>query len=111
MNNLIMIILALAALTLGGILGYGFGYVQSVAQKRYMKRQRAGELIGWSIVPGSMTRVAFLMAALLLVQIACPMLFEGQIQWIVSTGVVLGYGTMLYRQARERVDSSLQKIS
>jgi hypothetical protein len=45
-----------------------------------------------------MGRVAYLLVALLAVQILCPLLFSDGVQWWVSSGVLAGYGTMLYRQ-------------
>jgi hypothetical protein len=108
MNTQILnILLASAAGILGGVVGFGFGLVQREAQIRNQKRQQGGALnSGWAVMPGSMTRVAFLMVALLVVQVGCPMLFEGDFQWIVSLGVVLGYGSILYQQIRERVKTA-----
>ena len=49
-----------------------------------------------------------LMMALVLVQVVCPMLFVNGIQWWVSGGVVLGYGSVLFSQLlRQRTHNGL----
>ena len=60
----------------GGMVGYGFGKIQDAAARRYHKLQQDGQFnSSWSIVPGSMRRTAWLLVALALVQLVCPMLF------------------------------------
>jgi len=91
----------------GLTIGYAFGLIQDAAARRNKQRQERGLLhSGWSIMPGSMTRVAMLLVALALVQVACPLLFTHYNQWLVSGGVVLGYGTVLFQQLRRRVVTS-----
>jgi hypothetical protein len=93
----------LIGLIAGGVIGLGFGAVQDIALRRNQKLQQAGSLNnGWAVMPGSMRRVAYLMIALVLVQIICPLLFEGSTQWWVSGGVVIGYGTLLFRRLKSR---------
>jgi len=46
--------------------------------------------------------VAYLLIALVIVQLICPLLFVDGSQWWVSGGVVLGYGFVLFRQSRQR---------
>ncbi len=93
----------LAGLAAGGLIGVGFGMVQDLAWRRNQQLQQAGDLkSGWAVMPGSMRRVAYLLVALVAVQIFCPMLFTDGVQWWVSGGVVAGYGAMLYRQLRLR---------
>jgi hypothetical protein len=104
MTNLL---LSTAGFIIGGFIGIAFGAVQNFALHRNEKRQIAGNLkSGWMVMPGSMSRVAFLMLALALVQIGMPMLFQGESQWMVSAGVVLGYGWMLFVQFRRKTDKS-----
>jgi amino acid transporter len=99
-------LLTIAGFIVGGLIGLAFGAVQNVALRRNEKRQKDGHLkSGWMVMPGSMTRVAFLMIALVLVQIGMPMLFNGVSQWMVSAGVVLGYGWMLYVEYRRKVQT------
>jgi amino acid transporter len=99
-------LLTIAGFIVGGLIGLAFGAIQNVALRRNEKRQKAGYLkSGWMVMPGSMTRVAFLMIALVLVQIGMPMLFDGLSQWMVSAGVVLGYGWMLYVEYRRKVQT------
>lgn len=93
----------LAALVAGGLIGYVFGTIQQFALRRNEKRQESGQLNnGWAVMPGSGRRVAYLLIALVLVQLICPLFFVNGSQWWVSGGVVLGYGTILFRQLRQR---------
>ncbi len=93
----------LAALAAGALIGYVFGTIQQIALRRNEKRQEDGKLnTGWAVMPGSGRRVAYLLIALVLVQLICPLFFVNGSQWWVSGGVVLGYGTILYRQFRRR---------
>ena len=98
---------SLAALVAGGLIGSAFGAVQEIALKRNEQRQQTGDLKnGWSVMPGSMRRVAYLLIGLVLVQILCPLFFENGSQWWVSAGVVLAYAWFLFRGlARRRAGS------
>jgi len=99
-------LLTIAGFIVGGFIGLAFGTVQNFALRRNEKRQESGQLkSGWMVMPGSMSRVVFLMLALVLVQIGMPMLFDGMSQWMVSAGVVLGYGWMLYVEYRRKVQT------
>src|SRR3954466_82718 len=81
------------ALACGAVIGYAFGLLQQAALRRHELREQTGKLkSGWSLMPGSGARVAYLLIALALVQLVCPLLFVDGVQWIVSAGVVLGYG-------------------
>ena len=93
------------AAIVGAVIGLGFGTVQNAALRRHERRQSAGKLnSGWSLMPGSFTRVAILMIALAVVQVVCPMLFSpgSASPWFVSGGLVLGYGWTLFAQLRHR---------
>ena len=91
------------ALAAGSAIGFGFGMIQQFARRRYEQKERSGVFDNaWAVMPGSMTRVAYLMLALVLVQVTAPMLFGGVNQWLVSGGVVLGYGAMLFREFSRR---------
>jgi hypothetical protein len=97
------ILRCVAALVAGGLIGYAFGTIQQMALRRNEKRQNSGQLNnGWAVMPGSGRRVAYLVIALVLVQIICPLFFVNGSQWWVSGGVVIGYGAILYRQLRHR---------
>jgi hypothetical protein len=104
MNLLSLEILRLpAALLAGTAIGLAFGAFQKRARQRNEQRQREGQFnSGWAATPGSFRRVAYLLVALALVQLVCPILFvPGSFSsWAVSAGVVLGYGVGLYRQMR-----------
>src|SRR5262249_29660319 len=103
MTTFLEIIRPAAGLLAGGIIGYGFGLVQDAARRRNEKRQQSGELkSGWAVMPGSGARVAYLLVALALIQLVCPMLFVEGTQWWVSGGVVGGYGAVLFQQLRHR---------
>ncbi len=92
------------ALLAGGVIGLAFGTLQQAALRRNERRQREGRLNnGWSLMPGAGARVAYLLIALIIVQLVCPLLFSDGTQWVVSAGLVLGYGWTLYRQLRQRV--------
>jgi hypothetical protein len=96
----LFILLAVAA---GGAIGYGFGSIQNLALRRNERRQQDGSLSnGWAVMPGSMTRVAYLLVALVVVQILCPLLFKDGTQWWVSAGLVMGYGYVLFRRLMRR---------
>jgi hypothetical protein len=93
----------LAAFVAGGLIGYAFGTIQQIALRRNEKRQESGKLNnGWAVMPGSGRRVAYLLIALVLVQLICPLFFVNGSQWWVSGGVVLGYAITLLRQLRQR---------
>lgn len=96
---------AITALIIGGVIGAAFGTLQNFARRKNEQQEREGKLkSGWSLMPGSGARVAYLLVTLVLIQIVCPMLFKGgTTQWWVSAGVVLGYGTMLAVQLRRRL--------
>lgn len=101
MTNTLLII---AGLFVGGFIGLAFGAFQNAALRRNEKLQKQGDLkSGWLVMPGSMSRVAFLMVALVVVQVVMPLLFDGVSQWMVSAGVVLGYGWILYLQLRHYI--------
>lgn len=88
----------------GVAIGWAFGLLQQFAAKRHAEKEATGKLnSAWSLMPGSMTRVAFLLIALAIVQVICPMFFTGNAQWAVSVGVVLGYGWTLYQAMRARL--------
>lgn len=93
----------LSAVLVGGMIGYAFGLIQNAARLRHEKKQIEGKFkSGWSIIPGSGARVAYLLVALLLVQLICPLLFEDGTQWLVSGGVAAGYGWVLFQQLLRR---------
>ena len=88
----------------GGVIGYAFGLLQQAALRQHEQQERDGKLRnGWSIMPGSGAHVAYLLIALALVQLVCPLLFVDGTQWIVSGGVVFGYGWTLFRRLRQNL--------
>jgi hypothetical protein len=94
------------ALMAGSVIGLAFGTLQQFARRRHEARERAGTLgSGWSLMPGAGARVAYLLLALALVQFICPLLFVDNTQWMVSAGVVFGYGWTLFRDLRVRLSS------
>ncbi|HWD93421.1 MAG TPA: hypothetical protein VG938_13850 [Verrucomicrobiae bacterium] len=107
-TQFIIMLASIAALVVGGLIGLAFGQLQNVARRRNEKREAEGSFkSGWTLMPGSGVRVAYLLITLVLIQIICPMLFNnGATQWWVSGGVVAGYGLMLALQLRERVSGN-----
>jgi len=101
------ILVPTTGLVAGVAIGYAFGLIQDAAARRNQQQLDRGLLHnGWSLMPGSMTRVAMLLLALVVVQVACPLLFVHYNQWLVSGGVVAGYGFVLYQQLRKRMAAS-----
>jgi len=95
---------SILALIVGGIIGVGFGMIQDAARRKNERFQEAGKLkSGWAVIPGSGKRVAYLMVALILVQVICPLLFQDSIKWWVAGGVAGGYGFMLFWELRQRL--------
>ncbi|MBS0632677.1 MAG: hypothetical protein JSS11_12250 [Verrucomicrobia bacterium] len=104
-TNLLMDI---AGVTAGAVIGLAFGLLQQAALRRNEARQREGKLkSGWSLMPGAGVRTAYLLIALALVQLVCPLLFVDGTQWLVSGGVVLGYGWMLLQQLRAKLKAGV----
>ena len=72
---------SLTALLVGAIIGVSFGLIQGAARKRNEKRQQSGAFTsGWAVMPGSGVRVAYLLIALVLIQVLCPLLFRDGVQ-------------------------------
>ncbi len=94
----------LSGLLAGGAIGFAFGLLQQAALRRHQALEQSGKLKnGWSLIPGSGARIAYLLLALILVQVICPLLFADGTQWWVSAGLVVGYGSQLYQQLRLRL--------
>ena len=103
-SQFVFMLQSIAALIVGGLIGAGFGMVQDAARRRNERLQESGKFkSGWSVMPGSGKRIAFLVITLVLIQIICPLLFRDGIQWWVSAGVAGGYGIMLFLQLRQRL--------
>ena len=96
-------ILPFGAIIIGAAIGYVFGAIQHAALLYNKRRQENGNLKnGWILMPGSMGRVAILMVVMALVQVLCPIFFDDTTtQWLISVGVVLGYGWTLLQQLRQ----------
>ncbi len=98
------ILQALFALLIGGGIGLAFGQLQEAALRRHHALQDRGQFhSGWAVMPRSFGRVAFLLIALVLVQLVCPLLFTNGAQWWVSGGVLGGYGLVLWEQLRRGI--------
>lgn len=102
--GLVEIAVGLLALAGGGLIGLAFGYIQDAAARKNQARYNAGELNNcWAVMPGSARRTAFLLVALVGVQVICPLLFHNGSQWWVSGGIVAGYGWTLWRKLRQSI--------
>ena len=98
---------SLVAVLAGLCIGYCFGLLQRAALRRNEQREQNGNLgNGWSLMPGSGARVAYLLIALALVQLVCPLLFVAGTQWLVSAGLMMGYGWILAAQLRSKLKSA-----
>ncbi len=98
------LILSAAAVIIGAVIGYSFGFAQKIAAERYAKKQQHGTFSSaWAVMPGSGVRIAYFMVLLVIIQLTCPLFFDGDIQWLVSAGVVLGYGWTLTVQLRNKL--------
>ncbi len=103
MNSIIETLLTIAALLLGSAVGYSFGAMQNAARIQNKKISDIGKLkSNWKILPGSFGRISLLLIILALIQLSIPMLFKGSIQWIVSLGILLGYGWSFVRKLKQR---------
>ena len=102
-------LLITSAIILGGIIGAGFGILQNNALRKHKQLEKSGKLTnGWGIMPGSMQRVFYLLVLLIGIQLVCPMLFtDSTTQWLISAGIVIGYGWVLTQRirVRERISS------
>ena len=108
MNTSIEILQIITAILVGGIIGLAFGYIQGIARQHNEEKQASGQLKSiWALMPGSGTRVAYLLVGLVLIQLICPMLFKDGVQWWVSGGLVAGYGLMLFKQLRQRTSKAV----
>src|SRR5262249_19051420 len=106
-TQLLPFLWSLTAALAGVIIGLSFGKLQTLAWRRHQQLAQSGKLeTGWTVMPGSMRRVGYLLLALALVQVLCPLLFTNGYQWWVSGGVVAGYGAMLFRQLRQRLSET-----
>ena len=106
METLSLLLRSGFAFAAGGVIGFGFGWLQQTAAERHTRQKAAGRLrSGWSVMPGSFRRTAYLLLALGLVQFTCPLLFVGSTCWWVSAGVVGGYGFTLWRSLQRRLRS------
>ncbi len=103
MNNSIELLLALIAVAAGLGIGLLFGTIQNLALQKNKKRYEQGNLkTGWVIMPGSFSRIAVLLVVLALIQVGCPFLFKGNIQWLISAGILIGYGLTFVKQLKQR---------
>jgi ABC-type Fe3+ transport system permease subunit len=101
-SSVVEALIVLAAVTVGWAIGFWFGSTQSSALLRNKQKRESGKLkSGWMIMPGSMSRVAMLLIVLVVIQIAVPMFFRENIQWILSAGIVLGYGWTFVKRLRK----------
>ncbi|MBS0664746.1 MAG: hypothetical protein JSR48_15875 [Verrucomicrobia bacterium] len=93
-----------AAIAAGGAIGWTFGWLQQLARRRHEQLDRAARLpTAWSLLPGSGARVGYLLLTLALVQVVCPLLFSDRTQWLVSAGLLAGYGLSLATELRQRL--------
>ena len=70
---------------IGGLIGTAFGMLQNIARRKNEQKEKQGEFKnGWSLMPGSGARVAYLLVTLVVIQIICPMLFKARSDAVVG---------------------------
>jgi len=103
-NQSFSLLYSILALLTGGAIGLLFGIIQNQALQKNKKLQKQGKLKRSSLImPGSFTRIAVLLFVLALVQITCPIFFSGNIQWLVSAGILISYAFTLLKQLNNRL--------
>lgn len=108
-HSLITGVLFTGALVLGGALGVFFGGLQVSALAKNKKLRDAGKIRnGWLLMPGSFARVAVFLAILVIVQLFWPFMFAGDAKWLVSVGIILGYGWTLLRKIQNNSTGEVQ---
>jgi hypothetical protein len=106
-NQPFSLLFSILALITGGAIGLLFGLIQNKALLKNKRLQQQGKLKNnLVIMPGSFTRIAGLLIVLVLVQITCPIFFSGNIQWLVSAGVLVSYAYTLLKQMHTRISKS-----
>ena len=95
-------ILSISGLLTGVAVGVTFGMFQHRALLRDQKQQETkGVQKRRLVVPSSFRRIFYLVITLLVIQIVCPILFkESAIQWIITAGIIVGYGWTLLKRIR-----------
>lgn len=99
MTNTILNSLNLTAgLIIGGLIGKLFGSMQNVALGQNNRLQKTV----WVVISGSLMRITILLLMLVFIQILFPFLFDGITRWLVSVGVIFGYGWSLLKRLNAR---------
>jgi hypothetical protein len=107
-TDLLHTFLPVGGFTLGAMIGFGFGSFQDAALRRNQRAQEsAHHESGWVVLSSSMQRITFLLIVLMAIQLACPIFFAGEtLPWVVSAGVVVGYGVKWLKKQRARTSYS-----
>ncbi|HUI06472.1 MAG TPA: hypothetical protein VL486_05650 [Verrucomicrobiae bacterium] len=90
----------LLGITLGTLIGGAFAWMQLRAARRnelLQRQQQSPEILRQ--VPGSLTRVAFLLMALVAVQVFFPQADK----WCLSGALVVAYGIPFFWRLRDRI--------
>ncbi len=103
MSSFVETLVTFGALVIGGFVGFLFGLMQKNARLQNKKLSESGKLkSGWMLMPGSFGRIAILLIVLALIQVGVPIFFNGNIQWLVTAGLLLGYGWTFVKQLKNR---------
>ena len=82
----------------------GFGEADDEAHAAVARAEfKQAKMVLLLLDAGAGVRVAYLLVAMALVQLICPLLFADGVQWVVSAGVLFGYGSVLFRQLKQRL--------
>jgi len=93
----------LLGIALGIVIGGAFAWMQLLAARRnelLQKQQRPSGILRQ--VPGSMTRVAFLLMALVAVQVFFPQADK----WCLSGALVVAYGIPFFWRLKDRISQA-----
>ncbi len=100
--ELMYTILSIGAVIFGIGIGVVFGTLQHKALLRDQAQQaNKGHKRRRLVIPSSFRRIFYLVMLLMVIQYVAPMLFKNaSIQWILTAGIIIGYGWTLVRRLR-----------
>jgi hypothetical protein len=96
MENLAFITESILGMITGCIIGLAIGIAQQVSRGRSVRIQKRKRILNaWLAATGALKGAFIFLLVILLIQMILPALFDDDIKWMVSGGVVLGYAAIL----------------